>query len=79
MHLSELLVHASGNTGRSTGPHPHYELRLKGGAVNAMEAALPTSGPLTKDELTRFRNQHAAYFDLPEPGQGGTEVAGRAH
>lgn len=66
MHLYKLLVKPgqkvkrgerialSGNTGRTTGPHLHYELWFNQRAVNPLTANLPYSGRLTGKDRQLF-------------------------
>ncbi len=45
----------SGKSGRTTGPHLHYELLVEGRAVDPMRAELPTTELLSGDDLREFQ------------------------
>jgi len=78
-HLSQILVHDGqhvrrgdlialmGSTGRSTGSHLHYEVRIDGRAVNPMPFLQ------TADYLTALQNRQPPRTNAPQMAMGGPD------
>jgi murein DD-endopeptidase len=87
LHLSKILVTKgqkikrgqvialSGNTGRTTGAHLHYELHIRGRPVNPMTTDIPTTQSIPADKRAEYNANVQYWQGMMESAQDDVQVA----
>jgi len=72
------VVAYSGNTGRTTGPHLHYEVLISGAQVNPLNVKMPAGRTLAGEEARQFARLRANLDRTYAQAASGVKVAAAA-